>query len=193
MHGTIKNGESLLKVQPVTAATLEKSNRTTLLAGLVIDARGGPMVPSAPPGSGGASARYYVSSKTHAGSGLQERIPSNRLDSSIVAMLRRIRLLGDSHERSDLVAVLRRVVVLEDAVILQLDKRQCLATWRVQDPILQRITTSDVLRLIGTCLAKNEEISEAGTALCLSMPRHSRARKIRTRNLQNALLFQKTI
>ncbi|NIJ48308.1 hypothetical protein [Rhizomicrobium electricum] len=185
MHGTVKSEEDL-----TNATGDERPERVALLAGLVIDSRGGLMVPSGPAGSSAANARYYVSAEALNEKGAQERIPSSRLDTSVTAMLRRVRLLEDSRRREDLTAVLRRVVVLDDAIILQLDKRQCLATWREKEAMLQRLSTGDVLRLIGTCLAGDEEITEAGTALCLRMPRHTRARKIRSRGPRNALLFQ---
>jgi hypothetical protein len=187
MHGTIKIEEELTEAKPV-ARDVERPERAALLAGLVIDARGTPMFPSGPPGA--ASARYYISGGD--GAILLERIPSSRLDSSVLTMLRRIRLIGEGRRREDLITVLRRVVVLEDAIVLQLDKRQCLTTWRSQESILQRLSTTDALRLIGTCLAKDEDITEAGTALCLRMPRHSRARKIRVRGPRNTFLFQRT-
>jgi hypothetical protein len=184
MHGTIKSEEDL-----TNASGTERPERVALLAGLVIDARGGAMIPSGPAGSSAANARYYVSAESFE-DGSQERIPSSRLDSSVTAMLRRVRLLDENRWRDDLAAVLRRVVVLESAIILQLDKRQCLATWREKEAMLQRLSTGDVLRLIGTCLASGEEITEAGTAFCLKMPRHTRARKIRARGPRNALLFR---
>jgi hypothetical protein len=190
MHGTIKTEEELTNAEPA-AGGAECPARAVLLDGLVIDARGTAMVPSGP--AGAASARYYVSENAVAASGALERIPSNRLDSSVLTMLRRIRLLDGAGRRDDLAAVLRRVVVLEDAIVLHLDKRQCLATWRAQEQILQRLSTGDTLRLIGTCLTQDEEVSEAGTALCLKMPRHSRARKIRGRGRRNALLFRPKI
>lgn len=190
MHGTLDSDIKLAKTHSVTAeGGLLGVERGTLLAGLIIDSVGAAMVPSRTlTTSSAANARYYVSMAVAPGANAPDRIPATRLDSSVVATLRRVRLLTPSWQRENLVAILRRVLVLEDAIILQLDKRLCLAAWRAEEPMLQRITTGDVVRLVATCLAKNEELTEAGTALCLRVPRHSRARKIR--GPRRALLFQ---
>jgi hypothetical protein len=158
-----------------------------MLGGLVIDAWGADMAPS---GMGTAASRYYVSLAISPALGTQERVPAKRLDSAVVAILKRIKLLAHPWRQEDLKAVLRRVVVLEDSIVLQLEKRVCLKVWRAHEPILQRITTSNVLRLVSTCLIKGEEISEAGTALCFKAPRHARARKIRKRSPRSAVLFK---
>lgn len=140
--------------------------------------------------AGTTDPRYYLSEAISPALGTQERVPAKRLDTCVVAILQRIRLLAPAWRYEDLRAVLRRVVVLEDAVVLHLEKRICLSAWRTHEPILQRITVSHVLQLITTCLAKGEEISEAGTTLCLKTPRHTRARKIRKRGPSAAVLFK---
>lgn len=185
MHGTIT--EKYPSEIPPTAG--DQPARDVLLSGLVIDAQGAAMVPSGTVHAGSAAARYYVSVTT-AGSGTPERISASRLDASVIALLARIHLLADPQHHKELTTVLRRVVVLENAITLQLDKRASVAAWRKHEPMLQRLASADVLRLVATCLGKDEQISEAGTTLCLSVPRHSRARKIRTRRAQNTLLFR---
>lgn len=196
VHGTLKKDGERAKTRSAVNAAADgeacEFECSALLAGLVIDAGGASMVLSRAAAFGAANARYYVSSAVSPALGALERIPAARLDSSVIAILRRVCLLGDEWQREDLLAILRRVVVLEDTIILQLDKRLCLTTWRAREPILLRIATGDALRLVGTCLAKGEEIFEAGTALCLRVPRHSRARKIRQRSRRTALLFQPT-
>jgi hypothetical protein len=161
--------------------------RATLLAGRVIDAGGALMHPS----PAAATARYYVSAET-SGSGAPERIPAARLHSSVVALLQRIRVLAKHWQPADLETVLRRVVVLDDAIVLHLDKRRCVAVWRAAEPMLQRIATGEVLALLSSSLASDEHLSEAGTALCLSVPRRSRARKIRGRGGEKAQLVRES-
>jgi hypothetical protein len=189
MHGTLDQDEKAKERAASTERGLADAERGTLLAGLVIDAHGGEMVPSRMASSGATSARYYVGTRALPGSDLPEHIPAARLDASVVAMLSRIRLLGTTRRREEIAAIVRRVLVLDDAIILQLKKRLCLAAWRAQEPMLQRISTGDVVRLVATCLSGQEELSEAGTALCLKMPRHARARK--PRSLRSPLLFQR--
>ena len=163
--------------------------RGALLSELVIDAWGTTMMPSGA-ATGAADPRYYLSATISPILGTPERVPAKRLDACVVAILQRIRLLTPGWRYEDLRAVLRRVVVLEDAIVLHLEKRVCLTAWRSHEPILQRITVSHVLRLIATCLAKGEEISEVGTALCLKTPRHTRARKIRKHGPRSTVLFK---
>lgn len=188
MHGTLDPDEKPARSTPAGHGPVD-TERGTLLSGLVIDGHGVEMSPSRVTNSGVAAARYYVGTLALPGRDAPERIPAARLDANVVAILARIRLLGPTWQRQDITAIIRRAVVLEDAIILQLDKRRCLTAWRAQEPMLQRIATSDVLRLIATCLTGREEITEAGTALCLKLPRHARARK--TRNPRKALLFQR--
>lgn len=190
VHGSVEFGDPALPVNKVEQARRDDQKQGPLLRGLLIDSHGVAMSANSVAVGGGTVSRHYVSEKTQSSCIAPDRIPAVRLENSVVAVLHRMRLLNEEWSRDELATILRRVVVLEKAIVLQLDKRLCLAAWRAQEPALQRITTREVLRLVGACLTKNEEISEAGTALCLRLPRHARARRIRERAPKRALLFQ---
>lgn len=186
-----KDGESPGARHAVAAAPLGSDFEFgALLAGLVIDTGGAEMLPRRNSGPNARRFRYYVSSAATPALGTPERIEAVRLDRSVIAILRRVRLLGEERQRERLRALIKRVLILDDAIILQLNKRLCLTAWRAQASVLQRLSTGDVLRSVGTCLARDEELTEAGTTLCLRVPR--RARKSRSRRPRKAPLFQPT-
>ncbi|NIJ46961.1 hypothetical protein [Rhizomicrobium electricum] len=145
-----------------------------LLAGLVIDAAGHPMVPSRRTASG--RARYYVSVVSSPDGSERARIPAARLDRRVVGLLKRVGLLGEDWRQGDLEAVLHRVVVSPDAVELQIGIRACLAVWRQSYPDFGRVTIARVQGAMMGRLTVDEELAEVGSKLSLTTPRHSRNR-----------------
>jgi hypothetical protein len=145
-----------------------------LLTGLVIDAAGRPMVPSRRTASG--RSRYYVSPESLPDGSPGVRIPAARLDRRVVGLLRRIGLLGDCWQQSELEAVLHSVVVLPDTVELQISTRACLAAWRQNHPHFGRVTVARVQGAMLGRLTEDERLAEVGSKLSLSTPRHSRNR-----------------
>lgn len=192
MHGMAKNVENAQQKEPATKSAEEARatgmDEGCLLAGLVFDAAGEPMLPSPQSTNGQTSIRYYGDAK--AGRAAADRISRSRLDSRVVAVLRRVRLLKTHWQGDELTEIIRRVLVLDDAIILQLNRRRCIAEWRTRESMLQRLSAEDVVRLVSTCLLPGEELTEAGSTICLKIARLSRPRRPRARTAHTPVLFR---
>ena len=174
-NGLKKESELVFEPQPTAWPAPREDKNFAFLAGKVIDIDGRVMAPIRLQKPGGP--RFYTSDI--AGDNGQ-RISVLRLDSRVAAILCRIHLLQEDWSRDDLVHFLRRVMILDHAIVLQLCRRACLTAWRSREPALRRLSNGEILRLVQTCLIRGEEMVDVGTTLCLSSARYARARKIRS-------------
>ena len=118
-----------------------------------------------------ARPRHYVSV------GEAERIDAKRVGRNAVQVLRRLYLMDESDDR--LPSLLRRIVVCPDCLVFQLDHRACIGHWRGQGRLPSRIAKDDLLRVISGWLPDGYAVADVGWVLCLTLPRRSRARRVR--------------
>ncbi len=163
--------EKSTRTPPTTA---EGQGEDSLLSGLMVDAAGRPMVLRVPATARAVAQRVYISPPSAMPA---ERVGAARVERNVVVLLQHLHLLGETWSRHDVAQVLRRVVVFPDSLVFQLDRRACLAVWRARGRLQARSPFADVLRLIGTWLPPDLEISDVGWVLCIAARRRSRTRR----------------
>jgi DNA invertase Pin-like site-specific DNA recombinase len=148
------------------------------LAGLLFDETGTAMFPTYSIKQGGLRYRYYASRPTLKGERSKAaicRIPAPPFETFMARLLERLALSRGAHER-DIQAVVQRIELQPNGIIVQFHRAAALALWRAANPDGAIGRDREVIASCRAGLANGESLSDDGERLILSLPVRARFR-----------------
>jgi len=157
-----------------------------LLAGLIFDGEGTPMVPTYSTKPDGRRYRYYASQSRLQGKPTRasiSRVPAAPMEEIITGRLARFRLIAPDCDGTRARQVLRRIQVNAASLVIELDRAVALQRWIEQEPE-EPENGRDAMGELRSMLSAGEELSEDRDRLILTLPIRARFRGGRAAILQ---------
>jgi len=157
---------------PVTVGTRERQD--VLLAGLLFDELGTPMLPTYTIKGQSRRYRYYVSRpamKGEVSKAAISRIPAPPLEGLLARILERMRLPANEPR-----VTIQRIDIQANTVAIHLKRDEAIAHWRSAEPGLSSQTDEQILSDRRELLEAGETLADQAGLLILSLPVRARFR-----------------